>query len=35
LTIHNDTKGAAPALNQTFIENATQTLDSCIVPVNK
>jgi hypothetical protein len=35
LTLHNNTKGAAPALNQTFIQNATQTLDSCIIPINK
>jgi hypothetical protein len=35
LTLHNNTKGVAPALNQTFIQNATQTLDSCIVPINR
>jgi hypothetical protein len=35
LTLHNSTKGAAPALNQTFIQNATQTLDSCIMPINQ
>jgi hypothetical protein len=33
LTLHNNTKGGVPALNQTFIQNATQTLDSCIVPI--
>jgi hypothetical protein len=33
LTLHNNTKGSMPALNQTFIQNATQTLDSCIVPI--
>ena len=35
LTLHNNTKGVAAALNQTFIQNATQTLDSCIVPINQ
>ena len=35
LTLHNNSKGAAPELNQTFIQNATQTLDSCIVPISK
>ena len=31
LTLHNNTKGVAPGLNQTFIQNATNTLDSCII----
>ena len=35
LTLHNNSKGVAPELNQTFIQNATQTLDSCIVPISK
>ena len=35
LTLHNNSKGVAPELNQTFIQNATQTLDSCIVPNSK
>ena len=33
LTIHNNTKGFAPGLNQTFVQNATNTLDSCIIPI--
>jgi len=35
LTLDNNTKGDAPALNQTFIQNATQTLDSCIIPISR
>ena len=35
LTLHNNTKGAAPGLNQTFIQNATNTLDSCIIPMRR
>ncbi len=35
LTLHNNTKGAAPGLNQTFIQNATNTLDLCIIPMRK
>ena len=35
LTLHNNSKGVAPELNQTFIQNATQTLDSCIVPISR
>jgi hypothetical protein len=34
-TLHNNSKGVAPELNQTFIQNATQTLDSCIVPISR
>ncbi|HET7148818.1 MAG TPA: hypothetical protein VFI73_10010 [Candidatus Nitrosopolaris sp.] len=35
LTLHNNSKGVTPELNQTFIQNATQTLDLCIVPISK
>ena len=35
LTLHNNTKGVAPGLNQTFIQNATNTLDSCIIPMRR
>ena len=35
LTLHNNTKGVTPGLNQTFIQNATNTLDSCIIPVRR
>ncbi len=35
LTLHNNTKGAAPGLNQTFIQNATNTLDLCIIPMRR
>jgi hypothetical protein len=35
LTLHNNTKGFAPGLNQTFVQNATNTLDSCIIPMRK
>ncbi|PWU81644.1 MAG: hypothetical protein DLM72_05895 [Candidatus Nitrosopolaris wilkensis] len=35
LTLHNNTKGVAPGLNQTFIQNATDTLDSCIIPMRR
>jgi hypothetical protein len=34
-TLQNNSKGVAPELNQTFIQNATQTLDSCIVPISR
>ena len=35
LTLHNNTKGVAPEINQTFIQNATTTLDSCIIPMRR
>ncbi len=35
LTLHNNTKGIAPGINQTFVQNATNTLDSCIVPMRR
>jgi len=35
LTLHNNTKGVTPGLNQTFIQNATNTLDSCIIPMGR
>jgi predicted PurR-regulated permease PerM len=35
LILHNNTKGVAPGLNQTFIQNATNTLDSCIIPMRR
>jgi len=35
LTLHNNTKGVTPGLNQTFIQNATNTLDSCIIPMRR
>ena len=35
LTLHNNTKGFAPGLNQTFVQNATNTLDSCIIPMRR
>ena len=35
LTLHNNTKGVAPGLNQTFIQNATITLDSCIISMRR
>ena len=35
LTLHNNTKGVAPGLNQTFIQNATNMLDSCIIPMRR
>jgi hypothetical protein len=35
LTLHNNTKGVAPGLNQTFVQNATNTLDSCIIPMRR
>jgi len=35
LTLHNNTKGVTPGLNQTFIQNATNTLDSCINPMRR
>ena len=35
LTLHNNTKGFAPGLNQTFVQNATYTLDSCIIPMRR
>ena len=31
-TLHNNTQGIAPGVNSTFIDNATKTLDNCIVP---
>jgi len=33
LTVHNNAKGFAPGLNQTFVQNTTNTLDSCIIPI--
>lgn len=35
LTLHNNTKVFAPGLNQTFVQNATNTLDSCIIPMRR
>ena len=35
LTLHNNTKGVTPGLNQTFIQNATTTLDSCIISMRR
>jgi len=31
-TLHNNTRGIAPGVSSTFIDNATQTLDRCIMP---
>jgi hypothetical protein len=35
LTLQNNSTGFAPGLNQTFVQNATNTLDSCIIPMRK
>ena len=35
LTLHNNTQGATAALNQTFITNATNALDACIMPMRR
>ena len=35
LTLHNNTKGATAALNQTFLTNATNALDACIMPMRR
>jgi len=36
LTLHNNTNGTVTTvLDQTFITNATNTLDSCIMPVRR
>jgi hypothetical protein len=35
LTLHNNTQGATAALNQTFITNATNALDGCIMPMRR
>ena len=36
LTLHNNTNGTITAsLNQTFIKNATSTLDACAIPMRR
>ena len=35
LLVLNNIKGVGPELNQTFVQNATNTLDSCIMPINQ
>ncbi len=35
LLVLNNTQGVGPELNQTFVQNATNTLDSCIMPINQ
>jgi hypothetical protein len=35
LLVLNNSKGVGPDLNQTFVQNATNTLDSCIMPINQ
>jgi hypothetical protein len=35
LLLLNNTQGVEPELNQTFVQNATTGLDSCIMPINR
>lgn len=34
LLLLNNNRDVGPELNQTFVQNATNTLDSCIMPIN-